>query len=126
MLKLSRLYPIIDIDSLLAAHGERALLTGVCDFASQLLVAGVTVLQYRSKNLSSRQILAHARELRHLASADVKLIMNDRADLALAAEFDGVHVGQDDLPVASARHLLGRERIVGISTHNSRQFDAAL
>ena len=60
-------------------------------------------------------------ELRH----DLKLIMNDRADLALAAEFDGVHVGQDDLSPESARKIIGPERWLGVSTHNPQQVIAA-
>jgi thiamine-phosphate pyrophosphorylase len=56
---------------------------------------------------------------------EIKLIMNDRADLALAAQFDGVHLGQDDLPVETARKILGPDLWIGASTHNPSQVEAA-
>ncbi|HVZ19305.1 MAG TPA: thiamine phosphate synthase, partial [Terriglobales bacterium] len=80
-----------------------------------------TFLQYRNKTGSAREMLSHARELRRIAGRKVTLIMNDRADLALAAEFDGVHVGQDDLSVEAVRRIVGPKLIVGTSTHNPEQ-----
>ncbi len=65
-------------------------------------------------------MLSHARELRRIAGRKILLIMNDRADLALAADFDGVHVGQDDLSVEAVRRV-GPKMIVGTSTHNPDQ-----
>ncbi len=70
-------------------------------------------------------MLSDARELRRIVGREMKLIMNDRADLALAAGFDGVHVGQDDLPVESVRQVVGTKLIVGTSTHNPEQLKAA-
>ena len=70
-------------------------------------------------------MLSHARELRRVLDRKVKLIMNDRADLCLAADFDGVHVGQDDLSPEGARLVVGPERIVGVSTHNLEQLTQA-
>ncbi len=70
-------------------------------------------------------MLSHARELRRALDRKVKLIMNDRADLCLAAGFDGVHVGHDDLSPESARRVVGPERIVGVSTHNLEQLKQA-
>jgi len=124
--KLSRLYPILDVDCLRQTCDARALTKTVCDFAMELTAAGVNVLQYRAKNLSSREMLAHARELRRVVPKSVTLIINDRADLCLAAGFDGVHVGQDDLSPAAVRAILGDERRLGVSTHNAQQFAAAL
>jgi len=66
-------------------------------------------------------MLEHARELKRTLGASVKLIMNDRADLALAAEFDGVHVGQEDLSPTAARLVIGDSRWLGVSTHNPEQ-----
>ena len=86
---------------------------------------GCTVMQYRNKTGSSRQMLSQARELRRIAGRNVTLIMNDRADLALAADFDGVHVGQDDLSVEAVRRIVGPRLIVGTSTHNPEQVRAA-
>jgi thiamine-phosphate pyrophosphorylase len=123
---LSRLYPILDVDCLQASCGEGALLKTLCDFALEFVAAGVTILQYRAKNLSSREMLSHARELRRVVPRSVKLVMNDRADLCLAAGFDGVHVGQDDLAPASVRAIIGPDRLLGVSTHNVAQFATAL
>jgi len=89
--------------------------------ADDLAVAGVTLLQYRNKSGSARQMLDQARELRRRLPASVKLIMNDRADLALVAGFDGVHVGQDDLSPEGARRVIGDRLWLGVSTHNPEQ-----
>ena len=94
-------------------------------FAQELAAGGVTLLQYRNKNGSARQILDQALALRQSLPAHVSLIMNDRADLALAANFNGVHVGQDDLSPASVRSLIGPELWLGVSTHNPEQVRAA-
>ena len=79
------------------------------------LAAGVGVLQYRAKNRSGRQMLKEAETLKVLCRKyNVPLIINDRLDIALAVEADGLHLGQDDLPLASARALFG-DRIIGVS-----------
>jgi len=70
-------------------------------------------------------MLAHTRELRRVLGEEVTLIMNDRTDLALAAGFDGVHVGQNDLPVAAVRTIAGADLIMGTSTHNPEQLRLA-
>ena len=93
--------------------------------AEELLAGGITLLQYRNKNGNAREMLDHARELKQRVSGSVKLIMNDRADLCLAAEFDGVHVGQDDLSPESARKIIGEKLCLGVSTHNPEQVKAA-
>ena len=152
--KLPRLYPILDA----AAFPDA---TAMFAAAEELAAAGCTLLQYRNKQGTARQILDQARELRvrlgtgadsellcppataelrsawtlrlrsgqaregarpH-TSANVKLIMimNDRADLCLAADFDGLHVGQDDLSPESARKIIGPTRWLGVSTHNPEQ-----
>jgi thiamine-phosphate pyrophosphorylase len=93
--------------------------------AEELLAGGITLLQYRNKNGNAREMLDHARELKQRVGGSVKLIMNDRADLCLAAEFDGVHVGQDDLSPESARKIIGEKLCLGVSTHNPEQVKAA-
>jgi len=119
IISLPRFYPILDAscfpdtDALLKA-------------AEQLVAAGVRVLQYRNKSGDAARMLIDARELRqrvlYSGSGDsVILIMNDRADLCLAADFEGVHVGQDDLSPASARKIVGPNRWLGVSTHNPAQ-----
>jgi thiamine-phosphate pyrophosphorylase len=114
MLQLPRLYPILDP----ACFPDAA---GMFAAAEQLAAAGCTLLQYRNKSGNARQMLDEARQLRARLGANVKLIMNDRADLCLAAQYDGLHVGQDDLSPESARHIIGPDRWLGVSTHNPEQ-----
>jgi thiamine-phosphate pyrophosphorylase len=77
---------------------------------------GVTVVQYREKSASTRRMMEEARELRQLCrAAGVPFIVNDRIDVALAVDADGVHVGQDDMPAPLARKLIGKGRILGVS-----------
>jgi thiamine-phosphate pyrophosphorylase len=84
----------------------------------------VTLLQYRNKEGETRVMMRHAREIKRVLEGKVTLIMNDRADICIAAGFDGVHLGQEDLPADGARLVVG-ERIVGISTHNRDQVKEA-
>lgn len=119
------LYPILDADSLIAAVRGGSAMQVVCSHAMALAEAGCTVIQYRAKQLPVREALAQARELRRLLP-QLTLIMNDRADLCIAAGFDGVHVGQDDLSPEGARSVVGAQAIVGLSTHNPEQFRQAL
>jgi thiamine-phosphate pyrophosphorylase len=111
---IPRLYAIVDGSCFL--HGQ-----DLDDFVGELLSAGVSLLQYRDKQNSSRQVLAHARRLKEIVSNHATLIMNDRPDLCLAANLEGVHVGQDDLSAGAARKIIGPHRWLGISTHNSDQ-----
>jgi len=83
---------------------------------------GVTMVQLREKNLSTRQFLDRARLLHNLLKPhQIPLIINDRVDIALAIDAEGVHVGQDDMPVAEVRNLLGSDKIVGYSVENINQ-----
>lgn len=116
---LPRLYAILDA-SLFIAEGE------LLDAAARLVNAGVALIQYRNKSGDAAAMLTQARELRqkllYVEGARIpRLIMNDRSDLCLAAEYDGVHVGQDDLSPESARKVVGADRWVGVSTHNPEQ-----
>jgi thiamine-phosphate pyrophosphorylase len=124
-MKIPILYPILDVDSLNARAEDGKLLQLVCAHALALAEAGCTLMQYRAKRLNAREALAQARELRRLLPG-VTLIMNDRADLCLAADFEGVHIGQEDLSPVGARRAVGAERIVGLSTHNATQIIDAL
>jgi len=124
MTPLSRLYAILDTSCFI---GQPALL----EAARELIAAGVSLIQYRDKSGDSQIILARASELLEQSRTGVsaphglRLIMNDRADLCVAAEFDGVHVGQDDISAGSARKIVGSGRWVGVSTHNPEQVIAA-
>ena len=86
------------------------------------LKAGVKIVQYREKNASSGALFETAKKLKALCHQhDALFIMNDRLDIALAMDADGVHLGQDDLPYSAARKLAGDDFIIGISTHSPRQ-----
>lgn len=79
---------------------------------------GIRLFQYRNKTGSPRDVFAKAKELREAAARlDVLFIVNDRCDIALAVEADGVHLGQDDLPLELARSIMGPSKIIGISAH---------
>ncbi|MGC2370923.1 MAG: thiamine phosphate synthase [Candidatus Sulfotelmatobacter sp.] len=118
MISVPRLYAIVDA-SCFSTTEELA----VC--AEELAAGGCSLLQYRNKNGNARVMLQQARELKRRVGGRVKLIMNDRADLCLAAEFDGVHVGQDDLSPESVRRIIGPDRWLGVSTHNADQLQEA-
>lgn len=120
-LKLPRLYAILDASCFAPALS----LTVLTHFAVELAAGGVTLLQYRNKQSSAREILSHARELKRALPPEVTLFLNDRADLCLGAGFDGVHVGQDDLSPEGARLVVGQQRFVGASTHNAEQLKLA-
>jgi len=117
-MELPRLYAILDSACF---HNPGAIFAA----AEELTAGGVTLLQYRNKSGNAREMLEHAHMLKRLAGNNVKLMMNDRADLALAAGFDGLHIGQDDLSAAGARLILGNERWLGVSTHNPEQLAEA-
>ena len=90
-------------------------------FAQELFAAGVRLLQLRDKETRPRVTLSVAREIKRIAPKDAALIMNDRADLCLAAGFGGVHVGQDDLSPEAARRVCPQPLVVGVSTHSLGQ-----
>jgi thiamine-phosphate pyrophosphorylase len=95
------------------------------DATAIVLQSGIKFIQYREKDKTRRQIYEEALELRKLTlDFNATLIINDHADIALAVEADGVHLGQDDLPLREARKIMGN-RIIGISTHNLQQAKAA-
>jgi thiamine-phosphate pyrophosphorylase len=119
---LPRLYAILDVTSFPESQQTTS---HVVEFARELAAGGVELIQYRNKDGDARTMLSHARELRRTLGSKVKLIMNDRADLCIAAGFDGVHVGQDDLSPEGARLVVGSNRIVGVSTHSLEQLREA-
>jgi thiamine-phosphate pyrophosphorylase len=110
---LPRLYPITDTKISGLSHGEQT---------ARLIAGGARIVQIREKNLSPREFFMAAKEAVAVAAQQgVPLIINDRADIALLVGATGVHVGQDDLPPAAARELLGPDAIIGFSTHNLEQ-----
>ncbi len=137
---LPRLYAILDASCFSTTDALRTA-------ADELVAGGCTLIQYRNKSGDARVMLEQARELRRrfglqdqnphfsqnqgeMGHPTVRLVMNDRADLCLAAEFDGVHVGQDDLSPEAVRAIIspgerGPERWLGVSTHNPDQLQEA-
>jgi thiamine-phosphate pyrophosphorylase len=90
------------------------------------LHGGVQLVQLRMKDAPPEAIVGAGRRFAELCSArNVPLILNDHPELVESAGADGVHLGQDDTPVAEARELLGEERIIGLSTHDAGQIEAA-
>lgn len=97
------------------------------DCVREALEGGVTLVQYRAKTASSAEMYNEALQLKALCdSFKVPLIINDRLDIAMAVGAAGVHLGQDDLPCAAARRILGEEYLIGVSAHNPAEAAEAL
>jgi len=103
------------------AHLSRA---GNISDVRSAVAAGVKVVQYRVKDLSTKIMFEEARELREICRG-ITFLINDRADIALAVKADGVHLGQEDLPYGIARRLLGKDKIIGITVHNLKEAQEA-
>jgi len=82
------------------------------------LKAGVKIIQYREKNKSTKKMFEEASQIKKLCAGKALFLINDRIDIALAVNADGVHLGQDDMPYPIARLLLGKNKIIGITAHN--------
>ena len=128
-MRLPPLYPIIDF-SCFAANADP--ISASARYAEELIAAGATLVQLRDKSQTgseknvARRFLSCARELRRVTMDRATLIINDRVDLCLAANADGVHLGQDDLSPAATRRIFdqlkdGKSRIIGLSTHSLDQ-----
>lgn len=116
-MRLPKLYPITDVRLTGLSHAEQV---------ARLATGGATFVQLREKHLSPREFYQEASEaLRVARGLGVRLIINDRVDIALALKADGVHLGQDDLAPDAARRLLGPNAIIGFSTHNIEQAQGA-
>jgi thiamine-phosphate pyrophosphorylase len=116
-LTLPPLYAILDPEQIKGRAIEAVL--------RELLRAGVTMLQLRAKTLAAKDFLELAQRVRSESQRqDCRLIVNDRVDIAMACNADGVHLGQDDLPLHAGRKLLGN-KIIGISTHDIEQAQQA-
>lgn len=110
---LPKLYPITDTRLSGLSHAEQV---------TRLIDGGATLIQLRDKDAAPRDFYQQAAAaLRVARDHQVKLIINDRVDIALALSADGVHLGQSDLPVDAARSLLGPGAVIGFSTHNLAQ-----
>ena len=113
LLRETRIYPLTDVRLSGLSHAEQVI---------RLSNGGATLIQLREKNLTPRQFFKQAEEASNIArQRGVRIVINDRIDIALALEADGVHLGQDDFPPEAARRLLGDRAIIGVSTHNVEQ-----
>jgi len=115
--RLPRIYPLTDVQLSGLSHAGQVHLLGQ---------AGATLVQLRDKQMPALEFYLHAKAAVAVAArSGVRLIINDRADVALAAAAHGVHLGQDDMPPEAARRILGEEAIIGYSTHNVGQAQRA-
>ena len=97
------------------------------EYCEELLKGGAKIIQYREKSRDLKKLLAEAKSLRKLTKKyNAIFIVNDHLDIALLSEADGIHIGQDDLPIKDIRNLLGDDKIIGISTHNPAEAQQAL
>ncbi|HKO61421.1 MAG TPA: thiamine phosphate synthase [Pyrinomonadaceae bacterium] len=113
----TRVYPLTDRRISGLSHAQQVLELSYC---------GARIVQLREKELSTRDFYAEAADAISAARQhNVRIIINDRVDIAYALKADGVHLGQDDLPPAAARRILGAEAIIGLSTHNLEQIRVA-
>jgi len=98
---------------------------GIIDAVKEAVRSGVCAVQYRDKNVFMREMVKEALKLRKICSK-IPFIINDRVDVALAVKADGVHLGQDDIPVNVARKLLGKNKIIGLTVHSLRQAEEGI
>ena len=118
MLTLPRIYPITDARLSGLSHAEQV---------KRLIAGGASLIQLREKYASPRDFYeASAQTIKIARPLGVKIIINDRVDIALALSADGVHLGQDDMPPDEARKILGKDAIIGYSTHSVEQIREAL
>ena len=94
----------------------------IIDDVKSAIKSGVKIIQYREKEASAEQMLEEAKEIKKLCQKNsVIFIVNDRIDIALAADADGVHLGQNDARCETARKLLGKNKIIGLTAHNVKE-----
>lgn len=111
--KIPKIYPITDVSITGLSHLEQV---------KQLMEGGAELIQLREKHATPKEFYESAKAVMNFVfKTNVKIIVNDRVDIALAVNAHGVHLGQDDLPPDYARQLLGSGKIIGFSTHDTRQ-----
>jgi thiamine-phosphate pyrophosphorylase len=116
----------VDYSLYLVTDSSLALGRPIRKIVEAAIRGGVTIVQYREKNAPSRQMISQAEGLMELCRANhIPFIVNDRVDVALAVGADGVHVGQDDMPAALVRKLIGPEKIIGVSAEGVAQAQVA-
>ena len=117
-LDLPKVYPITDTHLSGLSHAQQV---------ARLIEGGASLIQLRDKDAAPQEFYREAAAALKIArDHNARLIINDRVDIALALKADGVHLGQTDLPVEAARSLLGKDAIIGFSTHNLQQAESAI
>jgi thiamine-phosphate pyrophosphorylase len=112
--------PSVDFNLYLITDRKNTRGRDISFVVEEALKGGVKAVQLREKDLSSRDLYTTAYEMRKLtARYGARLFINDRADIALAVDADGVHLGTDSIPVHRARKILGKKRLIGVSCHNT-------
>ena len=106
-----------DIDFYLVTD-SRLSKNGILIDVEMAVEAGCKIVQYREKNKETKYMVEEAIEIRVLCGNSAIFLVNDRIDVALAVDADGVHIGQEDMPLEIARELLGRDKIIGLTVHN--------
>lgn len=92
---------------------------GIMSDAEMAVAAGVKIIQYRNKTAETRTLYHEAMLMKKICAGNSRFIINDRIDIALAVDADGVHIGQEDMPYHEARRLLGKDKIIGVTVHNT-------
>jgi thiamine-phosphate pyrophosphorylase len=94
---------------------------GTLSDVSNAVEAGCRIVQYREKDRSTKEMVKEAFLIKGICEGKAIFLVNDRIDVAMAVDADGVHIGQDDMPIAIARQLLGKDKIIGLTVHNLRE-----
>jgi len=124
MIKNSAVFPATDLYGITAE--EYSLGRSNVEVVREMIKASISIIQYREKEKKLAEQYSECLQIRKMTKdAGVMLIINDHLDLALAVEADGLHLGQDDLPLQVARKLVGQRLLIGISTHSPEQAQAA-
>jgi thiamine-phosphate pyrophosphorylase len=94
---------------------------GALSDVKEAVEAGCKIVQYREKNKSTKEMIFEAARIKNICGNKAIFLVNDRVDVALAVDADGVHIGQDDMPIETARLLLGTDKIIGVSARDSNE-----
>ncbi len=94
---------------------------GTLSDVEKAVAAGCKIVQYREKKKSTKEMVVEAFQIKSICAGKAIFLVNDRIDVALAVDADGVHIGQDDMPINTARQILGKSKIIGLSTHEVEQ-----
>lgn len=122
---MKRILPVTDIYAI--TDSRQSLGRSTVDVVREMLKAGIRIIQYREKDAKAGQMLEECLAIREMTKqAECCFIVNDYVDIALLCDADGVHVGQEDLPLSAVRRLIGEDKIIGVSTHKEEEARIAI